>query len=117
MRSRAVAHSREWYDPGSQVWHSRGRGFDSLRVHSSLSTNLHHLSWNFSALGPFPSLLVGFFLFGARAIGGSRGELPGHLRLAPLCPARRSAVGNDARNVQGLSGGRGVEMADTLNRP
>ena len=33
--------------------------------------------------------LLTLFLFGARAIGGSRGELPRQLRLAPLCRFRR----------------------------
>jgi len=57
---------------------------------------------------------------------GSRGEQPGKLRLASLCPARRSAVENDARKVQGPSGDQGGEMGtaktglrsgDALRRP
>jgi hypothetical protein len=53
------------------------------------------------SLFPLSQFVGNFSLFGARAIGGSRGELPGQLRLAPLCPARRSAVENDERNVRG----------------
>jgi hypothetical protein len=70
----------------------------------------HDLRGTFAPSVPSRCSFSRIFLFGARAIGRSRGELPRQLRLAPLCPAGRSAVENDARNVQSPPEEHGVEM-------